>query len=205
MKDIVIVGAGEGEIVKLIDDINAEKKEWNIIGFLDANPELWGKELLGYPVLGGDDLAEKYSYAYFAINVSATPEIRRRVFQKYKNSKIATLIHPSVNVDYVEIGEGSVVYQGAVLGERVRLGVGVFLNYSVTVCHESVIGSYSILAPGVIIAGRVNVGENVFIGLGAHIRDGIKLGNYSVIGMGSVVVKDVPDGVTVVGNPAKPQ
>ena len=35
------------------------------------------------------------------------------------------------------------------------------------------------------------------------IRQGITVGKYATVGMGAVVVSDVPEGVTVVGVPAR--
>ena len=48
------------------------------------------------------------------------------------------------------------------------------------------------------------VGENAVIGAGAIILPGITIGKGARIGAGAVVTRDVPDGTTVVGNPAKP-
>ena len=42
------------------------------------------------------------------------------------------------------------------------------------------------------------------IGAGAIIRCGVTIGKWATVGCGAVVLEDVPDGVTVVGNPAKP-
>lgn len=36
------------------------------------------------------------------------------------------------------------------------------------------------------------------------LKQGVKIGAYSTVGAGAVVVNDVPDGVTVVGIPARP-
>jgi len=41
------------------------------------------------------------------------------------------------------------------------------------------------------------------LGSGSIIRPGTTIGNNVYIGGGAVVVKDVPDNVVVVGNPAK--
>jgi acetyltransferase-like isoleucine patch superfamily enzyme len=41
------------------------------------------------------------------------------------------------------------------------------------------------------------------IGAGATVRQLINIGEGAVVGAGAVVVKDVPAGQTVIGNPAK--
>ena len=47
------------------------------------------------------------------------------------------------------------------------------------------------------------IGNNVYIGAGAKILGGIKIVNNVKIGANAVVLKDVPEGVTVVGIPAE--
>jgi acetyltransferase-like isoleucine patch superfamily enzyme len=47
------------------------------------------------------------------------------------------------------------------------------------------------------------VGENSFVGAKSVIRENITIGKNVIIGAGSVVVKDIPDNVKVVGNPAR--
>ena len=46
------------------------------------------------------------------------------------------------------------------------------------------------------------VEDDVVIGMGALIGPEVRLGKGCIIGMGAVVLKDVPRGATVVGNPA---
>lgn len=47
------------------------------------------------------------------------------------------------------------------------------------------------------------VGNEVFLGLNSIVMPGVKIGNRVIVGAGAIVTKDVPDGVVVVGNPAK--
>ncbi len=42
------------------------------------------------------------------------------------------------------------------------------------------------------------------LGTGAVILPGVTIGAGAIVGAGAVVTRDVPDGVTVVGNPARP-
>ncbi len=47
------------------------------------------------------------------------------------------------------------------------------------------------------------IGGHVDIGAGAKILGGVRIGNHARIGANAVVIKDVPDGATAVGIPAK--
>ena len=49
----------------------------------------------------------------------------------------------------------------------------------------------------------VTIGRNVWIGGAALILPGITVGDNAIVGAGSVVTRDVPDSVTVAGNPAR--
>ena len=51
--------------------------------------------------------------------------------------------------------------------------------------------------------GRPTIGNHVSVYTGASIFGGIHIGDNVVIGAGTVVMKDVPSGCTVVGNPAR--
>lgn len=50
---------------------------------------------------------------------------------------------------------------------------------------------------------KTYVGNDVWIGHGAIILAGVTIGDGAIVAAGSVVVKDVPRGVVVGGNPAK--
>jgi acetyltransferase-like isoleucine patch superfamily enzyme len=47
------------------------------------------------------------------------------------------------------------------------------------------------------------VKKGASIGAGAVIVCGVTIGENAMVGAGAVVTKDIPDNVTVVGNPAK--
>jgi acetyltransferase-like isoleucine patch superfamily enzyme len=70
--------------------------------------------------------------------------------------------------------------------------------------YDVQVGSYTTIASFVFIGGGAQIGEDVTIHPHATILPGIKVGDGAVIGAGSVVIRDVPPGITVFGNPAKP-
>ncbi len=119
---------------------------------------------------------------------------------------VATVIHPcSVISPHALIGEGGLVVAGAVVNIDAKLGLGCIINTSATVDHDCVLGDGVHVCPGAHLAGDVQVGESSWLGIGCVVRQGIRIGVGVTVGAGAVVVADVPDGLTVVGVPARPQ
>jgi putative colanic acid biosynthesis acetyltransferase WcaB len=81
------------------------------------------------------------------------------------------------------------VHEGAVLG------TGCTLRQSTTIGAKQ-------LADGTQSASPV-LGEGVDVGANAVILGAVRVGDHAVIGAGAVVVKDVPAGAVVAGNPAR--
>jgi sugar O-acyltransferase (sialic acid O-acetyltransferase NeuD family) len=123
---------------------------------------------------------------------------------KSARRKLTSFIHSSSIINpSAAIGPGSIVYAGCNIDQFVQLEEGVFLNNSVTVSHNSIIGKHSFLAPGVVISGNVRIGAQCFIGAGTLIGNGITIGDNTVIGIGSVITRDIPPGSSVIGNPMR--
>jgi len=102
--------------------------------------------------------------------------------------------------DDVHIGAYTCI-DGGNMGDTV-IGDGTRIDNLVHIGHNAKIGKRCTIVAGAVIGGWVEIGDDTFVGMGALIRNRVKVGSGCTIGMGSVVVKDVPDGVTVKGNPA---
>lgn len=134
-------------------------------------------------------------------------EIRARVVGLFSDNKanLVTLVHPTAVVSpRSHIGAGSIVMPLAVVNANAFLGVGCILNTACTVDHDCQLGECVHISPGAHIAGAVHIGTGSWIGIGSSIRQCIVIGNGVTVGAGAAVVEDVPDGITVVGIPAKP-
>ncbi len=89
----------------------------------------------------------------------------------------------------------------AMVGSTI-IGEGTKIDHHTHVAHGVHIGKNCLIV-GAKIGGSVEIGDNCFIGHGAIIKNKVKIGNNVTIGQGANVLKDVPDGETWIGNPAR--
>lgn len=204
---VIVLGAG-GHAKVLINVLQLCSVE--ILGVTDPDPSLIGQEVLGFPIIGTDDVLRNYSSQKVqlvnGLGSVGLPSARGRLFDDCKKLGFvfATVVHPAAVIAAdVEIGEGSQVMAGAILQPGVCLGDNVIVNTNASVDHDCTIGRHTHIAPGATLSGDVQVGIGTHLGTGVLIVQGIKIGDNSVVGAGSLVLKDIPADVKAYGCPAK--
>jgi sugar O-acyltransferase (sialic acid O-acetyltransferase NeuD family) len=113
-----------------------------------------------------------------------------------------------VTMDAIHIEDGAILSPFVTITSNVRIGKSFHANIYSYVAHDCVIGDYVTFAPSVKCNGNVVIEDHVYIGTGAAIMQGkagkpLTIGRGAIVGMGAVVTKSVPQGVTVIGNPAR--
>ncbi|MCL7942308.1 acetyltransferase [Halomonas sp. ATCH28] len=204
MQVLAILGAGGHG--KVAADC-AELSGWQEIHFYDdAWPEKSSVE--HWPVHGNSRRLLARVGDYDAAFVAIGDGKRRKGKSdelKQCGFNLASLVHPSAVVSrYATLGEGSMVVGGAVINAFAHLGNGCVINTGATVGHDCVLGFGVHVAPGANIAGHVVIGDYSWIGIGAKIIQDIRVGADVTIGAGATVITHLPQGVTVVGTPARP-
>jgi acetyltransferase-like isoleucine patch superfamily enzyme len=113
--------------------------------------------------------------------------------------------------DHVSIGTHSIVEH------HVRIGHGVRIHSNAFIPEYSVLEEDSWIGPNVVLTNALypnsphakanlkgpHIKAGAKIGANATILPGVVIGARALVGAGSVVVRDVPDGKVVVGNPAR--
>ena len=165
----------------------------------------------GYPVMLQSEFLSLPNIKYFNV-ATGNPQLREKVVMSFLE---AGAIPFTIKAENVVIMDDNIIQAGAVLSpfstitSNVKIGSYFHANIYSYVGHDCVIGDYVTFAPSVKCNGNIVIEDYVYIGTGAVLKQGrsgypLTIGRGAVVGIGAVVTKDVPPGVTVIGNPARP-
>ena len=204
MRRLAILGAsGHGRVVADMASLIGWEE---IVFFDDKFPNL--RESGTWPVVGRSaallESSAEYAGVVVAIGICRVRlEQHRRLRQA--GAPLVSIVHPAASLSpRAALGIGGVLMAGAVVNIGAALGEACIVNSGATVDHDCVIGDGVHIAPGAHVSGTVVIGERTWIGVGATVKNDIAIGADVMVGAGAVVVKPVPDGLTVVGSPARP-
>lgn len=203
-------GGGHGKVVADLIRVTGGA----LLGYVDGDPGKLGAvvEPGGAQVIASEEELKR------ALAAGALPggadalalaighnEVRLACLRNVHSIAVPPLIHPSAVVSpSAQIGDATVVFPAAIINAAAMIGAAAIINSGAIIEHDCHVGDGAHVSPGAVLAGGVRIGERSWVGAGATVIPGVRIGDGVVVGAGAVVIRDVPDGVTVAGVPARP-
>jgi sugar O-acyltransferase (sialic acid O-acetyltransferase NeuD family) len=203
---MLIIGA-KGFAKEVLEVLYQNNYSEKIYFFDDVNVDC-PNELFGFKVFKSLDQVKSHFKGEFPFTLGiGTPKARKLVCDKFEmiGGVLQSTISPFARIGSFDnqIGVGVNIMTGVVLTNSVHVGKGTLINLNCTIGHDSHVGEFVEISPGSHISGNCIIGDGTQIGTNATILPKIKIGNNVIVGAGTVVIKDVPEGVTVVGVPGR--
>jgi len=193
---IVLVGAG-GHCKACIDVIEAEGK-FSIAGVLEKDERLKGNQLMGYRILGGDEMIDELAAQGLCFLVTVgqikSPLTRKKIFQKLEslNASCPVITSPYAYVSrHATIGKGTIIMHNAIVNAGATVGVNCILNTGCIIEHDALIGHHSHISTRAVINGDCTIGNEVFVGSGTVVANGKSIADGVVLGGACYVHKNI--------------
>lgn len=207
---LLLAGAGgfARETIELVLAVNRLVPTWQIVGLLDDDPSLHGRQIHGFTVLGPCEAVHDHPEALVSACVASPDDPMRRLRLVSRLGlpieRYATLVHPTAVVPAsAVIGRGAVLQAASIMTADVELEAHVAVMPGVVLTHDVLVGEGATLAAGAMVAGAVTIERGAYVGSGALLRERVVVGSGSLIGMGAVVTRSVPADEVWVGVPAR--
>lgn len=200
-RPLVIIGAG-GHAVSVAGVAHAAG--FQVAHFVDASRA--GTDLLGVPIIADlDSLDLRRIELSVAIGDNAVRErVSTALIERHRDARFPALIHPTAVIGWTaQLGDGTVLMAGAVVGAHTRIGRFCVLNTRSSIDHDSLMADCSSLAPGAVTGGTVHIGRRSAVSIGAIVKHGISIDEDTILGAGSYLDRNLPAGTVAWGTPAR--
>jgi len=181
--------------------------QWELVGYIDDDPQKQGKHPLGFEVFSRDALQQFPEAQLLAVQGGPDNFLRRKqIIQAFEISpeRFATVIHPRANLSkHAQVGYNCLLMAGVTLTFNAQLKNHICVLPNTVIHHDTCIDDYTLIGSQVVVAGHTTIGENCYIGSRSSVINNITIGKSTLVGMGSNVIDSVKPHSKVVGNPAK--
>ncbi len=210
-RKLIFLGGGDfcRELLWTAESIAADARDWEPAGILDDNVDSARKHMqhrgVSLPVLGAIGDHQPGPDEVFIPAIGNTfYKLKGAELMESRGAQFVNLIHPTALIaPNARLGTGIFVFMNSVVSVGARLEDFVTLNAFVVVGHDAVIGRGCNLNPATMVTGNVKLGRGVMMATHTSISPKNEVGDFATVGAGSAVISSVPEGVTVLGVPAR--
>ncbi|MBR1785727.1 MAG: hypothetical protein IJ756_00980 [Paludibacteraceae bacterium] len=208
MKEKIVIVGGGSFVCNLINYIES-MNEFDIVGYTDLHDN---GIFYDVPYLGTDDiLLELFSKGvhFAAIGIGNHLNDTRLKQKVFAHLKVIGYELPVIKGQYVvvhkgvEIGEGTILRDGAIVQSNCKLGKCVMIGDRAVIAHDTSIGDFSQVVTGGNIGRGIKIGKSVFMGFNTIVTNDLTIVDNCIIGANSLVNKDCLIEGKYIGTPAK--
>ena len=210
LKKLIIIGAGgNAEVIySTIEDINQDKKTFEVIGYLDDNEKEKSQNIVGKVTKKNIEKYIMFNDVFFVWTLRST-NLREDIYDKFlkleiPRTKFTNIIHKKSSISKSSsLGLGITIHPFVSIGPKTKIGDHVNIFSNSTIGHDTKLDEFSYVANNSSIGAYVQVKRGGYIGMNSTIKERIQIKEWTIVGMSSVVLKDTEKKSIVVGNPAK--
>lgn len=198
VKRVLVIGAGYGAMQVI--DILLNYSDVRVVGCVDDDRALHGREIFGVPVIGSigeiPDLWQAKRFDHAIIAISTSIRLRKRFYGECTALGIPMInaIDPTVKINRgAVIGSGNVICSQCHIGVAARLGENNFISAHTSIDHHNIWGSHITTGPNCATSGAVTVGDEVKFGTGIFVQPNLTIGRESIIASGAIIIRSIPE------------
>lgn len=194
MKEVVL--AGNGTTAEILYAYLKLDKRYSVVGVTADDVYVKDSKFIDVPCVNFSELEEHFDQdkvvVIIAMGYHDLNRSRELMFERIKERgyQIETYIHEDANVYTSKaIGEGSLIFPGAVLEPYSYVGSNSIIWCNTTIAHHAYVGNNCWLASGCVVSGSARICNNAFIGVNATVVNEVEVSKFNIVGANALISK----------------